>query len=544
MITPTVPRPSATLLNSPGESRIVLKESIGREALLALSSSYGSVADAVLEIADNPFDYRRGRRLQLDVVVDKTRNLIRVTDCGGEGMNAQSLSEWITWGTGHAHAPTDIGQWHVGGKLACIYLADSLEILCRRDGDEDIWRFRDPKWGSRSGLFEGEPDIVDGHLAKSVRTEFADAGGFTQITLRDLKDHRYELQVIESRLANTYRALLDRGDCNITLNGAPVRAFEIPESPSHIDRRVVIKPTKLGTTGVTVKGKLWIIDRDKFRPGRGVMVQAGVRTTFNGRLITSGEEFGHYLAGRGSLQRLMGEIEISHFRPNATKNGWDKDAPEWEAIELCMHREMEPLVAFLNSLIEGRPISREMRKRAERVRRDIEETLRRIRLQLIDGGFDGGPRVDEQVAAGGRAPEQDRTPKPTSERHHETGEVRHRTPPPEDPIGRLLRRVNAGVPPIDFDNLGRTSRSQLRTQPEPRIVINRDYPLFPTLGDTDEYLVETVLLHLLTQDEDDAVMRPRELAARLDELMFVWQGVTSGTSPDVTQREESVDSSV
>lgn len=120
-----------------------LRETIGREALLALASNYSSVSEALMELIDNPFDYRYGRHLRVEVTVDKRRDSIRVLDHGGEGMNAGGLSDWIAWGTGHEHNASDIGQYHVGGKLAAIYLAESVEIVCRRSGEREVWRFSD-----------------------------------------------------------------------------------------------------------------------------------------------------------------------------------------------------------------------------------------------------------------------------------------------------------------------------------------------------------------------------------------------------------------
>ena len=96
-----------------------------------------------------------------------------------------------------------------------------------------------------------------------------------------------------------------------------------------------------------------------------------------------------------------------------------------------------------------------------------------------------------------------------------------------DAIGRLLRRVRQGVPPLEFDELGRTARSQPReTDAGPRIVINTDYPLYATLGETEEYLAETVFLHLLVQDAE-TTLSPKELGERLDQMLFLWGEVTA-----------------
>ena len=137
----------------------MIQETIGREAILALSNNYPNMTDALMEIIDNPFDYRKGRRLTIHVSVDKKFNStghISVLDDGGEGMDLGALHDWIQWGTGHEHRSTDIGQYHVGGKLAAVYLAESLEIVCRKADSSGVYCFLDRrnagKMGSEVGL--------------------------------------------------------------------------------------------------------------------------------------------------------------------------------------------------------------------------------------------------------------------------------------------------------------------------------------------------------------------------------------------------------
>ena len=494
-----------------------ISESIGREALLAFASQYSSLSEALMELIDNPFDCRRGRHLTVGITIDKPRDFIRVLDCGGEGMNANGLAEWIGWGTGREHVATDIGQYHVGGKLAAIYLAESIEIICRRSGEDIIWRITDPHWGSRTDLFRGEPealraDLIPGDLSEPA----ANAGvGFTCVTLRGLKPHRYEQQILAAKLANIYRVLLADGDCSITLNKDKVSALDIPVSNSFTPTEI---PGAKLDHGVKVRGRVWVTDRDRLPAGRGVSIKAGIRTVFNGRTVTEGEEFGHYLAGRGTLQRLMGEIQVTGVRPNTTKTGWHQDSPEWLAIERFMHEQMGPLVAELNTLGDARPVSREQRKRAESVRRRIAEVLRRLGERgtalgrILEGDAD---------APGGRKPaspsDEPRERVNAGGSHSEPG---NRTEPPDDAVGRLLRRYGGNVPPIEFDQLGRTARSQWRDSDRGRsIVLNTDYPIYERFGDTEEYMLESAVMHLLTEDGEKL---PYATAIeKLDEIVWL-----------------------
>ena len=471
----------------------MLKETIGREALLALANQYKSISEALMELIDNPFDYRYGRHLTVEIAVDKPNDTIRVLDYGGQGMNADDLADWIGWGTGHQHTATDIGQYHVGGKLAAIYLAESVEIVCRRSGEREAWRFSDDQWGSRTNLYEGQPQPLNEDLGLDLPNDV----GFTCVTLRNLNAHRFEEQVLASRIANAYRKIIADGDCTITLNGTPVEMLEIPMSESFTPTEIL--RTKLDG-GATVRGRIWVTDIDRLPEGRGVSHKAGIRTIFNGRTITEGEQFNHYLAGRGTLQRLYGEIEIEHLRPNTTKTDWDRDSLRWQAVEEFMHEQMARLVAELNRLGEARPVSREQRKRAARVREQIAAVLK----ELGERGSAAGQLLDGQIdSPGGR-----KAPSPSEATQHRTNGARphsephERTEPPPDAVGRLLRRYGGNVPPIEFDQLGPTGgRSQWRDSARGRsIVLNSDYPLYKGIGETDEYVFESAVMRLLTED--------------------------------------------
>jgi hypothetical protein len=82
-------------------------------------------------------------------------------------------------------------------------------------------------------------------------------------------------------------------------------------------------------------------------------------------------------------------------------------------------------------------------------------------------------------------------------------EVTGRTAPPEEAVGRLLRRYSSGVPRIDFDALGKGLRSQWRESAEARVIIvNTSFPMYERIGETEDYLFETVVLHLLGEEED------------------------------------------
>ena len=472
-----------------------------------------------MELVDNPIDYRRGRKLNVRIQIDKPADTVRVVDWGGGGMTDEGLRGWIGWGIGPQHEAGDIGQYHVGGKLAAIYIGEKLEITSRGAGEDAIWRFVDPHWGSRVRPFEGRLErLAASDLVDSFLQDLPRGTGFTDVRITGLKPHRYEPARLLSQISNTYRLLLDAGDCIISINEASVVPAEIAVSATFSP--VVLQSLRL-PGGATVDGKIWVTDRDQMG---GAGLPAGVRTVFNGRLITEGEEFGHYLAGRGPLQRLMGEIQIHHMRPNTSKTGWDQDSPDWADLQEMMHCEMKPVVGFLRTLADARPVSRSQRKRAQRVRRKLTAAFRRLAADGVSGlsGLSG----EGDAPAGRRRPEAITGHTHCSFRNDQGRRaVENRTPPPKDAVGTLVRRFRGGFPRIDFDALGRSPRAQWRDDGTQKLVIiNTDHPMYRELGETDAFILEVACLLLLEEGEELALS-----SAMTDLDRIVWTVYDFGT---------------
>jgi len=232
------------------------------------------------------------------------------------------------------------------------------------------------------------------------------------------------------------------------------------------------------------------------------------------------------LAGRGPLQRLMGEIRIENFNPNTTKTGWDTDSPKWLTIKDFMNEQMRPVVTFLNQLGESRPVPREQKKRAERVRQLVEAALKRLAAEGLPGfrGLSGNSDTPGGRKPPSPSPDQGTSAKPND---HERGNVKERTPPPEAAVGRLLRRYSSGVPRIDFDALGKGLRSQWRESAEGRVIIvNTSFPMYGRIGETEDYLFETVVLHLLGEGEDP--LPYADARQKLDEIVWAAEDAGAG----------------
>ncbi|MDE2859907.1 MAG: ATP-binding protein [Chloroflexota bacterium] len=507
-----------------------IRETIGREAILALANNYPNMTDALMEIIDNPFDYRKGRTILVHVSVIKKANSggqISVLDVGGEGMDDRGLQEWIHWGTGRLHASTDIGQYHVGGKLASIYLGRSLEIICRKSGSNRIYRFHDPDWGSRTESREfdiEELDLASAAWKDERLSQFPKDSGFTLVRIENLENHRYEKALLLERLASTYRELIRSGASIITLDGVPVEPLEIPESARHADKAVVIPRERLAPR-VFVEGRIWVLEPDQIPQGRRISIRAGIRTLFNGRLITQGEEFGHNLAGKGSLQRLIGEISVTGLRPTADKSKWLTSNPNWGVLSEFVREKMRPLVAYLNRMSESTAVPRALRKRTEAVRRDLAIAFKRLEQAA---GSPIGTLGEADNPSGRKPAETSDTPRSAAQQSNGSSPSktsRNRTPPPSDAVGRLLRRTGGNIPKIDFEHLGQGKRTQWGT-PGEVIVVNLDYPLYEE--ESDQYLVEAICLHLLSEDESFKGAPISATMEQIDRIVWAWADVVEG----------------
>jgi len=459
-----------------------IREVIGRSALLAAASNYQSIVEALMELIDNPFDHRDGRRLTIDVWIDKQGDQVQVIDQGGEGMDNSRLQEWIYWGEGPAHQVADIGQYRIGGKLAAIYLAEELEIVCRRAGDRAIWKFYDPRWGSRTetlktGIVQTRSETLRGWRGDDLDPET----GFVRVTLRGLKRHRYDSERLRSRLADAYELLLRRGDCVIRVNGAPVTPASVPWASDVEIVQITPEMLDLNDRDLRVSGRIGALDRALLGKGRAAQVRPGVKTAFNGRKISDGETFGHNLEMRNTLRRLYGQIDIrgSWLLPNQLKNGWSRDSEAWELLQEFMHEQMRGVVQRLRELADDHTPTQKEQARAERALRRVERAARGLQRRL--------------EAEGGRTPER---------------------------YSAAQRFLNATEvwPHARLDALGADARRcELRSGEDGSavIAINTDYPLYRQLGQHQDYFLQVLLEHFVYAGKDGADPQ-REL---IDELL-------------------------
>lgn len=519
------------------------QERISRKIVKSLMR-FPSVADGLFELIDNPVDYRKGRKLEVSVLVDKVADRIVVEDHGGQGMDAEGIEDWLNWGSGHPHEDTHIGLYHQGGKAACGYLAKSLVLYAKAAGSPDVWKLEDDEWVEREALKDwGEPQSLGAHsrsLPPSIRGRPI-GEGFVRIELSRLNAHRYNLDTLLWRLSSCYRSLLDDGDLLIKLNGDRVLPLELPLSSAFNAQRIDLK-TDLGHK---LRGWVGRLDRDAVT-GWSVKknIPGGMRCVYQKRLICDGQYFGHYGAGKGTLLSLIGELHVDpRIKPNHQKNSFDTDSLEWAAVEDTMHGFLAPIVAQFRRAGESKPASREEKKRLGQVCHELSEAFRRLQQ---DRAFPGSGEVPTEpkrgsspvsesvVGLGGRKRPEPRgsgRPEAPGGTQRSKGEITNHTEPPDDPVGkltRLLTRISGGSlrPPAVLDSLGdRSQRSDWRKDNgTTKLVVNTDFPLYVELKGAEGYLAETIILKLAEPQEGD----PKSLddyLAEVNNLLVAWASV-------------------
>ena len=503
------------------------KEEASRALALVAMGDFPTAADAFFELVDNPIDYRRGRKLHIDLRIDRGHDLISITDWGGEGMDAKGIADWLNWGSGHPHTERDIGQYHKGGKAACGYLANSVRIFARRAGQREVWRFEDLGWKLRNDWTDfGEPLPYVGALPSAVAGLPEDVG-FTHIELFNLADdRRYEVERLKWRLANTYRKLLQDQVLQIAVDGKTLQPIHLPLS-SALERIDLQLPL---SSGRRIRGWVGRLDRDALQSSIN-RVPGGIRCLFQGRLVREGEFFGYHAEGKGLLAALIGEIELSHLKPLSNKTDFNRGTKDWVEVETAVNDWLRPIIAEFRRAGETHAISREARKRLNQVRRQLSEAMR----ELATGGRLGN-NPTAAPSADGRKPPSGIVQDHFIEAHrprHTRSEGQPRTPAPPDAVGtlvRLGRRLDSGkeMPPFELQPLDPSVRSDSKREGGllTKVVINSNYCLYRELDGKEAYLAETALIELLKPAEGDKRFVP-EFLGDLEQALIAWHRVAS-----------------
>ena len=87
----------------------------------------------------------------------------------------------------------------------------------------------------------------------------------------------------------------------------------------------------------------------------------------------------------------------------------------------------------------------------------------------------------------------------------------------------MLQQYGSGIPRVEFAELGQVQRSQWGEDRE-AIVINTSYPIYEE--ESDPYVVETVVLHLLSDDDSFRNATLSNTMDELDRVLWAWHEVT------------------
>jgi hypothetical protein len=318
----------------------------------------------------------------------------------------------------------------------------------------------------------------------------------------DAVDKRIDLKRLTSRLAETYRPLLQGGQVHCTLNGHRLQPQPMP-TLEHRDFRV-----RAG--GVTLVGWVGLL------PPGGAGIEPGMRCYRLGRLVAGGEWFGHPGPAQSpGLARLVGEVEIPRLPLTMNKSDFDRGDPSWRGVEQRLHQVLSPIVRRL-SREEQPPPPASAVKAAEQVRKLLGQALRLLERNELFEGFEpirGRTRAPVSQAQTPAQPELDligpaeETP---DEAADETGAEAKSLGPPPAPPPRAPRRppqpgdaVRRGVGRIELRALGDPVVRSLLLQEEGAtvVVINTQHPLFEERRGDVWYQLETAVREITSHME-------------------------------------------
>jgi hypothetical protein len=455
-------------------AQLTVRERLTPEITASLFANYRSAVDALLELVDNSID---SRLAQVGMSIDLTLRTgsVQIVTVGGEGMGPREVERhYLRWGDSGKRGRNLLGQYGQGGKAAVGYLGERLSVEVSRPGDEGAWQLEDREYRDRRRLKTYE--------LRDVRKRVDPALGYVRIRV-DGVDRKIDQKRVTARLTETYRPLLEDGRVQIFLNGHRLRPEPIP----CVERREF----RVRAAGGTLAG--WVGAAPE-----GAPVEAGMRCYRLGRLVASGEWFGHAGPAQApGLSRLVGEVEIPRVPLTMNKTDFDRDGDGWREVEQRMHRVLQPLVRRLaRDDVPPPPVSAV--RASEQVRKLLGQALRLIDRNELFGGFEPAPQPEGEPATpppvrqleigapdeDGSSPEQ-----PVADRGEQTRLPR--SPGPAATPGESRRR---GVGRIELRALGDHSvRSLTMEEPDGAqvIVINTQHPLFVERKGDVWYQLET-----------------------------------------------------
>jgi hypothetical protein len=249
--------------------------------------------------------------------------------------------------------------------------------------------------------------------------------------------------------------------------------------------------------------------------------EAGFRLYRLGRLIVSGEFFGHPVPAQApSLGRLVGELEVPKVQLTMNKSDFDRDSQTWIEIERRMHQLIGPAVRRLLRGEQPRPSPAALRA-AEQARRLLSQALRLMDRPDLFPGFQSGSEGGPEGLGGAPESGTEQLPLDDSPPGEDTGSSESAAPrapqgpaPPAQPGARRRR----GFGEIVIRPLEPSIRSEAVLEDGVRkVVINSNHPLFKERRGDTWYQLETAAREICRDAEPSNVM---EFERRVNQIVL------------------------
>ncbi len=480
----------------------VIKEEIDPQLIESLFTNYTSASEALLEIIDNSIDEKlQGRKVQIEI--ELRPNSIRVTDRGGLGMDLRGLEQFFRWGRSHKSGRGGkMGRYGQGGKAAIGFLGRSFVLVAKAASDSCAHKISDDSWDVRST--GTKTWVVD-----RVKVPVPDEEGYVQLSISHLRGRRIHKDALKAKLGDTYRELILKGFCQVTVNGEPVPLLELPLYEKY-PKQQVDAPL---TVGGRVRGWFGRLKADVSKQGR---LKGGIRCTVNGRLIRAEEFFGHPTPqSKQSLNQLIGVIEIPSVPLNMNKTDFNRDSEAWEEVRQLMFRRLEPLVRELRGAHEHEKVSETDRKQVRAAWDLFQSAITRLewryklseRFNTASGQRPGGSTTQ---ASNGKS-------RPRATRSDLGGKHRPASPAPDDAEGRRKRLGHIPWEPRSIPN-DRTRSMMATDSGSPVVCINTRYRLYKETKGALWYIVETGVLESAKYERDEQ-LTPDKYLDEVNEIL-------------------------
>lgn len=272
-----------------------------------------TVQTALCEFVDNSLDAGSARPVSVDISLDSSNGVIRVSDACS-GMTVDQLKQaFIIGASAAATDPGKIGEYGFGLKAAASFLARSFVVTTLKDGADAAY----------SVTFD-ESSFVDGATWRLPVVRMAGGAMPRAGTVVELNNLRVDLtsvspQSVAKHLAMIYREYISESRLRLTVNGVlvePDRVVLLDEPRWNVDFSVA--------GGKRVVG--WIGVRDPRRV-TDTSSPPGLDLVHRGRLIRYGQWIGIKYHPR--LRHLVGTIHLDEFGVNANKTDFVRDSEEW-----------------------------------------------------------------------------------------------------------------------------------------------------------------------------------------------------------------------